>query len=88
MTAAERAKHREMILNPLRWPNIVLPLKRGNPFDAGNTAVFAPNLGVNTISDDAPIEILIGTLFDKLNELPRKSYADVDALLDDGWIVD
>ena len=66
MTAAERNRHREMILNPLRWPNIVLPLKRGNPFDAGNTAVFAPNLGVNTISDDAPIEILIGTLFDKL----------------------
>ena len=87
----DTTRDREMILNPGRWPNIVLPLKRGNPFQEGNLAIFAPripNLGNDVIAEDEPIEILIGTMFDKLSELPRKQYANVDALLADGWVVD
>lgn len=81
-------RDREMILNPREWPNVVLPLKRRNPFQDGNTAVFAPSLNITTIKPDEPIEILIGTMFDKLSELPTKQYENVDALLADGWKVD
>jgi hypothetical protein len=84
----QRARNRDMILNPRNWPHSVLPLKRGNPFDEGNTAVFAPHLGLLEYPADVEIEILIGTMFSELSKLPRKVYANVDALLDDGWIVD
>ena len=76
-----------MILNPLRWPHMVLPLKRGNPFDEGNLAVFAPALNVEKVRDDAPIKIHLGNLFN-FKDGPTKTYTDVDALLDDGWRVD
>lgn len=82
-----REVHREMILHPLRWPQLALPLKRRNPFDAGNTAVFFPGM-TDEIQPNEPIEIRIGTLFDKLSELPVVRYQDVDALLDDDWVVD
>lgn len=88
MSTMDTTRDREMILHPNCWPLAVLPLKKANPFQPGNTAVFAPFLSVTTIRDDEPIEIRIGTLYNKLSELPTKTYSDVDALLDDGWRVD
>ena len=83
-----REQHRDMILHPLKWPALVLPLTRHNPFDPGNCAVFSPPMGVHSVAADEPIEIRIGTMFQKMSELPRKQYENVDALLDDGWTVD
>lgn len=79
---------RDFILHPNKWPMLILPLTRANPFQPGNTAIFAPPFNVLKVAPDEPIEILIGTLFDKLRELPRKRYDNVDALLADGWVVD
>ena len=77
-------RDRNFILTPREWPNIVLPLVR----KGGECAVFAPSLAITHIKPDAPIEILIGNMFDKLSELPTKRYENVDALLADGWKVD
>lgn len=78
---------RDFILKPREWPHLYLPLKRHS--DHGlDTAVFALPLNVMHVKPDEPIEILVGTIFDKLSELPRKRYENVDALLADGWIVD
>jgi hypothetical protein len=66
----------------------VLPLKRKNFFEPGNTAVFTLPLSITSLRDDEPIEIRIGTMFDNLSELPTKTYSNVDALLADGWRVD
>jgi hypothetical protein len=88
MEATMSDRDRNFILNPNDWPHLILPLKRKNPFQDGNMAVFAPPISKGSIPEDAPIEILIGTMFDKLSELPRKQYENVDALLADGWKVD
>lgn len=34
-------EERDMICHPLKWPMIVLPLKRHNPFKPGNHAVLS-----------------------------------------------
>lgn len=79
-----REQHREMILNPDKWPLLYLPLKRAG-FEC---AVFTAPISQHSIPEDQSIEIRIGTIYGKLSELPRKTYTDVDALLDDGWVVD
>lgn len=80
-----REQHREMILNPDKWPLLYLPLKRPGLECAFMTAP----LSQHSIPEDQPIEIRIGTIFNvPLQALPRKTYTDVDALLDDGWMVD
>lgn len=81
-------EERDMICHPLKWPMIVLPLKRHNPFKPGNHAVFIPPLSVEVVEPDAPIKIHIGNMYEKLSELPEKTYPNVDALLADGWRVD
>jgi hypothetical protein len=81
-------RDKQMILNPMRWPLLVLPLKKSDPFQPGNMAVFAPPLNTERIAEDQPIEIRIGTMYDKLWNLPTISYPNVDALLADGWKVD
>ena len=78
---------RNMILNPNDWPHLILPLKRAVT-NGIECAVFAPPISKGSIPEDVPLEILIGTMFDKLSELPRKRYENVDALLADGWKVD
>lgn len=84
----DTTRDREMILHPMRWPLLVLPLKRDNPFQSGNQAVFCPKLSILEVKEDQPIEIRIGTMFDKFTELPTREYENVDALLADGWRVD
>jgi hypothetical protein len=84
MEATMSNRDRNFILNPNEWPMLILPLKRSG-FEC---AVFAPPISKGSIPEDAPLEILIGTMFDKLSELPRKKYENVDALLADGWRVD
>jgi hypothetical protein len=80
-----REQHREMILSPLRWPRIALPLVR----DGGGYAVFFPQ--TNLVNGEKPIEIIVGAFLynsDAWDDCERKTYTNVDALLDDGWLVD
>lgn len=86
MNAALRNRDREMILKPRNWPMLVLPLKRHK--DGLECAVLAVPMNVMEIAPDATLEIRLGTIFDKLSDAPVKQYADVDSLLDDGWMVD
>lgn len=78
-----------MILNPHKWPMLVLPLKRRNPFEDGNIAYIALPLSKMKISEREGIEIRLGSVYDKnLSGHKRVTYANVDALLEDGWRVD
>ena len=89
MTGISRETHKRVILNPGHWPLLVLPLKRYVKGSGQECAIFTGgSLIALTIPEDAPIEIYIGTIFEPLRNLPRKQYANVDALLDDGWEVD
>lgn len=83
-------RDREMILNPLRWPLLVLPLVRKTETYGTDSdlAVFAPGLSVRVIKPDEPIEIRLCNMYGDLKDAPRKEYANVDALLADGWQVD
>lgn len=84
---AERpiSDHRDMILHPLKWPNAVLPLKRGSefPYDLGVVSVPA---GVTEISESDAIKVGLYNLFAVGG--PSHTYENVDALLADGWRVD
>lgn len=85
MTVASRERHRDMILNPLKWPRLVLPLVRRNEFS--DVALFAP--AKNKVDPDKPIKIYFANLWDsKWMERETKEYPNIDALLDDGWVVD
>jgi hypothetical protein len=79
-----------MILDPYRWPHLLLPIKRrAKSQDVGiETAVLAA--GMQMIDENAELTIQSNsTIF---GELPGggklKTYDNVDALLDDGWVVD
>lgn len=77
---AERDKHRAMMLDPQRWPRWPwLPIKRRGHNQPGTecAAIYADD----TVEGE-PVTV----------KFPRpgqpKVYTDVDAVLDDGWIVD
>lgn len=78
-----RAEDREMMLTPLRWPRWPwLPVKQ--PQADGSW----PNIG-SIYADDTEEGKPVTVRFDpKLNPNEPKTYPDVDALLDDGWVVD
>lgn len=84
-------RDREMILNPVRWPMLALPLKRSvMDYPGENEAVFLPGPSVLKIDEDAAIEIRMCNLYAmrNKNDVPTKKYENVNALLADGWVVD
>ena len=79
-----------MILHPFEWPHMYLPLKRSNP--AGTmgyqvAVLFAPD---EPHPDENFIVLKNMTIFGLAvdGEAEEVQYAGVDALLDDGWVVD
>jgi hypothetical protein len=87
LTNEEREKHRKMILDPYAWPVMWLPLKR---YVEGNSGIDVAVLGTATKDEKQELKIFINlTIFgSEVGEVEEKTYTDVDALLDDGWIVD
>jgi hypothetical protein len=76
-----------MILHPPNWPHLVLPLvKRGGGMH--DAAVFCPPLNATEIPEDTPIRIYLSNMFVDWRNAETKTYPNVDALLDDGWVVD
>ena len=79
-----RADDKEMIEHPERWPlGPLLPVKnRKKPTEDG-----WPLLGI--IWSDDPTYVYVGILgLTDYETCPKERYADVDALLDAGWVVD
>jgi hypothetical protein len=79
-------RDREMIENPMRWPNIRLPLKNPSRYDTDIDRAF----GVLVTGMTWPSEkraVHIGNLFMPLGD-ETEEYENVDALLDAGWVVD
>jgi hypothetical protein len=84
-----REEEREMILNPFKWPHLILPLKRFQPGKGLETAILSyPKM--RTIDKNEAITIRTNTtIFGPLaKERTTVTYKDVEALLDDGWVVD
>jgi len=88
MSYYPREKHREMILDPFKWPHLVLPIKRYRDGGMETALVYA---GMERLKEDEPIQVKLNTtMFGDLPglESEMKTYENVDALLDDGWVVD
>lgn len=83
-----REQDRDMILSPAKWPLLFLPLKRRSVGEGWPELGYlkAP-LSVMKLKADEPVTISLGTIFDS-SPRPQRTYQDVDALLDDGWVVD
>lgn len=88
MTNDERERNRMMILSPMSWPHMWLPLKKRNVSGAGFPPIAV--LGTATKNEKQELKIFINqTVFGSaVGDVEEKTYTDVDALLDDGWIVD
>ena len=86
LTNEEHERHRKMILDPMKWPVMWLPLKRHREGGGYDVAV----LGTATKDEKQELNIFINlTIFgSEVGDVEEKTYTDVDALLDDGWIVD
>lgn len=96
-SAEAREKDRKFMQNPNQWPNWpVLPVKRYTPGAVG------PGCGFILAVENHMTVVFDGMIFDPrateaatgaiqardLSTVPHHKYDDVDALLDDGWMVD
>lgn len=89
--AAERARARDFI-SSLKWPRWpVLPMKRPRP---GEMPEFGFLYADNARDEDTVIVYVTDTYTwrestpDERAAIKRLTYPTVDALLDDGWVVD
>jgi hypothetical protein len=82
-----REDHKQMILDPFKWPHLVLPIKRYVDGMMETGVVYA---GMDKLKEDEPIRIKNNTtIFGNLPGIQEIiTYKNVDALLDDGWVVD
>lgn len=83
----DRTEHRAMILDPYKWPHMYLPLKKKRA-----DGLF-PDCGLlTTATTDETAKLIVQknqTIFGlAVGEVEPLEYANVDALLDDGWLVD
>lgn len=74
---------REFILDPYKWPHLVLPLKR----------YVGHQMEVGFLCGDNTFNLRLGYIFDLgedkgPDDFPVKKYNTVDELLADGWVVD
>jgi len=83
---AIRARDREMMLDPKLWPHLWLPLKRKNSDGFPQIALLEETRN----HKENPLMVHInGSLWhSRQGEIEVVEYPDVDAVLDDGWIVD
>lgn len=90
-----RTDDKQMIENPNRWPFWpVLPIKRRRALDRPEVAVITPDYPAIVIHVGLYEVDRVKLVIHQLNrggdvEGARiTKYTDVDALLDDGWVVD
>ena len=82
-----REDHKAMILDPFKWPHLVLPIKR---YVNGRMETGLVYAGMEKLKEDEPIQVkLNSTIFGDVGEkVEMTTFKNVDALLDDGWVVD
>lgn len=69
-----------MMQNPMRWPQMVLPVKRSFD-DVGILLGQKPTVYlINMWELSGPLS--------KLEEGPKNEYPSYDAIVEDGWVVD
>src|SRR4029077_4407676 len=95
LTAEERARERAMILNPYEWPHMFLPLKRRKDVGFPDCALLRTAIteADYLIAQELrkPTELIVDVnacIWGPIGPVERVFYKDVDALLDDGWVVD
>jgi hypothetical protein len=75
-----------MILDPFKWPHLVLPIKR---YRDGMMETAIVGAGMQRFTPEETITIKLNTtIFGPIGEPEYKTYKNVDELLDDGWVVD
>jgi len=76
-----------MILDPFKWPHLVLPIKRYRDGFMETALVYA---GMEKIGENDPIQVKLNTtIFGDIGEDSKMHvFKNVDELLDDGWEVD
>jgi hypothetical protein len=99
LTPEERAKHRDMILSPYKWPHMYLPLKRRDPKTGLGwqcamlrSAISKKNYE-RAVEQGVPLNFAVDvnmTLFGLAvdGEVERITFSSPDEILDAGWIVD
>jgi hypothetical protein len=74
----------KMMKDPMRWPNLYLPIKR-------SVKDNRPDIGI--LNGSGPTIYLINLWDDKWagkqwSDMPQKEYENFEALIADGWVVD
>jgi len=81
---------KDMILSPVSWPRWpVLPLKRGDVFSNGGTGfLIASREPWSAVYLTNMYELKAGPIRPQLENVEKITYSSIDALIDDGWVVD
>lgn len=85
-TPARRVQDLEMMKSPDRWPMWPkLPIKKPGSWDDKSHGYL-----INTSLKDDKVEpkVYLATIFEVHNSDKFQEYANLEALLDDGWTVD
>lgn len=80
-TVEERSRTEKMTTSDRDWPLLVLPLKRTGELECAVLLNPVPALGCQ-------ITIILSDLYSLKPDSPTKTYTDVWAMIDDGWVVD
>lgn len=88
LTQEQREREKQMIDNPMRWPLLRLPLKNHQQREAHGW----PTLGRLATGMSWPSEertVYVGPIYDPITkDTECLTFANTDALLDAGWVVD
>jgi hypothetical protein len=89
MTGHDRNEEIEFMQNPDKWPHgFVLPLKRWTAPSQMDTGFLFQGSIKSPAPPPEPV-IYIGNMFaGKFEGLPTKEYPSLEAILDDGWVID
>jgi hypothetical protein len=77
-----------MMLSPLKWPHMWLPLKRKAHRAEGFPQVAVLGTATSDPAQEMEVHINQNIFGDPIGDVEIKKYKNVDAVLDDGWKVD
>lgn len=80
-----REMNRDMILSPYRWVHVYLPLKKTREDGGYDVAVLRTAFSRGDVEFHIDFNL---TIFGPVGPVERIIFPNVDALLDDGWVVD
>lgn len=78
-------RDREIINNPMRWPQMRLPMKNPKRYNTDRPSLGWLFAGMEWQDDERTVHL--GNIFDK-GAAGTEVYRDTEEMLDDGWTVD